>query len=403
MTEDKWLYHVGMEIEFPTLGKVSALEERGIGRFSTVFLGEDEQNRRFALKAYAPMRDLEACSEFAGSEQTFRGSIKGVCTPLDSVAIPMGGGRHGFVVAMPFVEDSLTLREWMDHEKLPPRSVEEAHMRLQVSKNMVRNLLNLHNNGYLHGDFSVNNILVNSNADVVLIDLQWLSPIGEPPLAENVGIGTRETVSPEMRTETGLRYFNTKSEVWSICRLILELLSCQAKDDFDSVEEIGVFNVADRVGGDAPLIDTPTPEYLSGDGWGVLLMGTAVNQISRPTLEEILQALESLKVVDIDHELVIQLAIDEGGAKQVVIPSSAIGVKVEFSMLGAVRCRIGKKRKLCSFGTNSGDLFLDLTKEGFPEILLDNNGVRFSKPLAHGLKLMKDGVLVDEIVSIEVN
>ena len=306
MVEEKWLYHVGMEIEFPILGKVSALEEKGIGRFATVFVGTDTHNRRLALKAYAPFNgEPEECSEFAGSEQTFRETIEGVCTPLDSVAINMGGGRHGFVVAMPLIEDSQTLKEWMDEKNQSLHSRDEVGMRLRIAQNMVRNLMNLHNNGYLHGDVSVNNILVETNGDVVLIDLQWVNPIGQPLSAEDVGIGTRETVSPEMRTEGGLKYFSPQSEIWSIARLILELLSQQARDDFNLVEETGVFRIADQVGGDAPLINTPIPNYLSGKGWDVLLNATAVNQISRPSLEEILNALESLDVGEIGSASVI--------------------------------------------------------------------------------------------------
>jgi len=106
----------------------------------------------------------------------------------------------------------MTLKKYLDINSLPLEDVETVFI------SALEILDHIHNQGYIHGDISPNNILVDESLKAAnLIDFGDLHPFG--PI--NSEFGTRNTYAPEIAT---LKEVSSKTDIYSLSATFIHLL-----------------------------------------------------------------------------------------------------------------------------------------------------------------------------------
>jgi predicted ATPase/predicted Ser/Thr protein kinase len=149
------------------LGRYRLVEKLGAGGMGTVFLAEDAESRRVALKLLHPhlleregffkrfLREAELGRQVADEH---------VVRTLDADAVASGGRTFHFLV-MEYVEGR-TLRDLIDDMGRVP----EALLR-EIAKQIASGLAAIHAAGIVHRDLKPENVVVTEDRDVRIMDL----------------------------------------------------------------------------------------------------------------------------------------------------------------------------------------------------------------------------------------
>jgi predicted ATPase/predicted Ser/Thr protein kinase len=149
------------------LGRYRLVEKLGAGGMGTVFLAEDAESRRVALKLLHPhlleregffkrfLREAELGRQVADEH---------VVRTLDADAVASGGRTFHFLV-MEYVEGR-TLRDLIDDMGRVP----EALLR-EIAKQVASGLAAIHAAGIVHRDLKPENVVVTEDHDVRIMDL----------------------------------------------------------------------------------------------------------------------------------------------------------------------------------------------------------------------------------------
>ena len=160
--------------------------------------------------------------------------------------------------------------------------------RLSVAQQMCEALLHVHESGYIHGDISPKNFLLNPESDeVYLIDFETLTKTDGA--RQETHWANSDYMAPEV-DQSKSKALSQASDVWSFALVLVEWLAPQVWecDSFDEGWAIK-FNRRKK-GGDANVVGSivvsPSPKGLEPI-WSWIADALSIDLKLRPTLKEL--------------------------------------------------------------------------------------------------------------------
>jgi len=168
--------------------------------------------------------------------------------------------------------DGLDLFQYLESRNFEPLSEREVK---RIFVQLVKVVLFLHRKGFLHRDFKLENIILQSNHKIKLIDF-GLSTQGPCNKTYSVYLGSPEYVCPLILQKTP--YNACKAEVWSLGVVLYALLFGQFP-----------FSASDREQEllHCPEVNFPETDAVSEEAKGFLLQLLDYNESRRPTVESL--------------------------------------------------------------------------------------------------------------------
>ena len=289
MSELPEIVHKGMTLEFEGFGTIIVGDFSNNGTNAAIHYCENNEN--FAVKIHRAKKkqDGELNLHFT-SELDFLVNSELLAKPVSSTVVDLQKGRASLVLLMPQLFEFQMLRDFF---KTNLTSLEQ---RLSISRSILLGLSAIHESGWLHGDLSDRNIMINpATNEIKFIDFEWSVKQEEAEFVKDGDImkGTPEMVSPEVRVH-GSKALTVDAEVWSICKILMQLIDNSIVEKFREVDGIGFKQYLLSLGLNKPMyrLENKSPEidrFVS-----CLERGTCGLDSERPSLSEILKSLESI-------------------------------------------------------------------------------------------------------------
>ena len=213
------------------LGRFHILDKIGEGGMGTVYLAEDDQQRRVALKVprFNPDEDPELLRRFyREARAAARVEHPNVCPVFE---VGQADGIH--YLAMPYVEGTSLVRLSGAGRAWPPRQAVELVRRLALAAAA------LHEQAIVHRDLKPGNIIVRPDGDPILMDFGLARPVGGcaagltlPSSALTLAgtpVGTPAYMSPEQAL--GDANLGPAADIYSLGVILYELLVGQRPFD----------------------------------------------------------------------------------------------------------------------------------------------------------------------------
>ncbi len=377
MSDFAEIVHKGMTLEFEGFGSIIVGDFSNNGTNAAIHYCENDAN--YAVKIHRPKKKQngELNLHFT-SELDFLVNSEFLAIPISGTVVDLQKGRASLILLMPELFDFQMLRDFF---KTNLTSLEQ---RLVISKSILQGLNAIHESGWLHGDLSDRNIMINPKThDIKFIDFEWSVRQDEAEFVEGGVKGTPEMVSPEVRYY-GTRALSVEGEVWSVCKILMQLLDNSIVEQFKRVDGIGFKEYLSSLGLDKPMykLENYSPEIESFVS--CLENGTCGSSVERPSLSEILKSLES---IDDSLSNISKFTINHGDVEIISFNSNSLGIDIEINDGLHCMVRNGKKKKL-DLGHNIA-MEVDFTSSK-PKISIIYNGHNFPIPLATGTKFGND-------------
>ena len=250
------------------------LERLGSGVSGTSWLARHESENEMHLVV---IKEARAVSNFKDLDNEFTNSRKFEAHPRCSRGLFLiPDPSPGFLVNT--YMNGMTLKKFLEIERLDISYVETAFL------TSLEALSHIHEHGYIHGDISPNNILVEDNTGIAsLIDFGDLRKFGENPAV----FGTRRTYAPEVAT---LGKVEGYSDIYSLGATFLYLLLGRSHREFEKGDQLDSFEIV-------PLLNDEklqfTEEYC--DFIGILFKLVTPSPLERPDFETIKELISKLK------------------------------------------------------------------------------------------------------------
>jgi eukaryotic-like serine/threonine-protein kinase len=207
------------------LGRFRILDQIGEGGMGTVYLAEDDRQRRVALKVprFSPDEDPELLRRFyREARAASRIDHPNVCPVFE---VGQAGGIH--YMAMPYVEGTPLSRQSGAGRAWPPRPAVELVRQLALAAAA------LHEQGIVHRDLKPGNVLVRPDGGPVLMDFGLARPLGNCPAGltlpsaaltvAGTPVGTPAYMSPEQAL--GDSNLGPAADIYSLGVVLYELLA----------------------------------------------------------------------------------------------------------------------------------------------------------------------------------
>jgi len=242
------------------------LEKLGSGVSGTSWLASHESENETNLVV---IKEAKSSSNFKDLDTEFVNSRNFTAFPSCSRGLFLiPDPAPGFLVNT--YMEGVTLKKFLEIENLDISYVENAFLTALEALN------HIHKHGFVHGDISPNNILVDENTgSASLIDFGDLRKFGK----HSDVFGTRRSYSPEVAT---LEKIGSFSDVYALGATFLFLLLGHSHREFEKGDQVENFNVI-------PLLDDEklqfTEEYC--DFIEILYKLVDPNPAERPSYEKI--------------------------------------------------------------------------------------------------------------------
>ena len=382
MSELPEIVHRGMTLEFEGFGTIIVGDFSNNGTNAAIHHCENNEN--FAVKIHRAKKkqDGELNLHFT-SELDFPVNSELLAIPVSSTVVDLQKGRASLVLLMPQLFEFQMLRDFF---KTNLTSLEQ---RLSIARSILLGLSAIHESGWLHGDLSDRNIMINpATNDIKFIDFEWSVKQEEAEFVEDGDVmkGTPEMVSPEVR-HYGSKALSVDAEVWSVCKILMQLLDNSIVEQFREVDVIGFKQYLSRLGLDKPMYKLENKSTQMERFVSFLERGTCGSSLERPPLSEILKSLES---IDDSSSEISKFTINHGDVEITSFNSNSLGIDIEVNDEFHCMVRNGKKKKL-DLGNNVV-MEVDYTSSK-PKISIMYNGQNFPIPLAIGTEFGNDGTM----------
>ncbi|DAC17268.1 MAG TPA: protein kinase family protein [Candidatus Poseidoniales archaeon] len=220
---------VGTLLDFPIAGEVELLEMIRSGGSSYVYKGADTDNNIFAVKVVRANAVADGITQRVFNE---------INNPLPLSKHIIKAKEHILLESYGLTEpcilfDYVPSKEVSDFLTTSEPSQEGLRRRLIAAEQMALALHHVHVNGYVHGDISPKNFLLDPSKDRVhLIDFETLCPINGEKM--NRLWTNKDYMAPEV-DQHGPKATSPASDVWSFGLVLIEWLSPQVweRDDLD--------------------------------------------------------------------------------------------------------------------------------------------------------------------------
>jgi len=279
-------------------------------------------NQDYAVKIHRAKKKQNDCLglDFT-AELQFDVNHELICKPLASSIVDLQENRASLVILMPQLFDYEMLRDFSKSNNITMAD------KVSISKSILEGLNAIHGQGWLHGDLSDRNLMIKRDTlEIRFIDFEWSVKQEEAEFVEggDFAKGTPEMVSPEVRHH-GLKALSVEAEVWSVCKIILQIFDNSILKQFKEVDDIGFKNHLNKIGLDQPMYKLDSNELAIQDFIGLVEKGTCGDDNLRPTIDQLLMKLNS-----IDTELLRNNSfyLEEGEEKFANLKNDILGLEV---------------------------------------------------------------------------
>ena len=352
----------GDVINFDTLGPITLGRLHNHGANASVFVAE---SNKFAIKVHHARSLIEGKPDISFTSEvklSFEGER--LCTPLD-VCHVYHDGREKSQIALAFI----MLNEYIQLDEIFQNMVDyELTFRQNIARELVLAVSELHDNGWLHGDLQPRNIMVNTDTGgVKLIDFEWALP-QEHMNESDDQLGVEDWLAPELLV-FGRMAHSPRSEVWSVARLLFQLLGSNAKEEFLSVKEKGIREHAIIIGVSNPIYSIKPESDELMELFSVLHEGVITDPDGRCELDQIKQ-LTNFKLPFKTPILPSNIDVTRT-LEPLSLHPNTISIEIIDDCDNRYRCKAGKKRKHKI--SDDIEIEIDITNIGKPEIIFSNN------------------------------
>ena len=206
-----------------------------------------------------------------------------IIKPIDHVVLP-SYGLHVPCLLFPYIDAKEAANYLTDSEP----TQEGLERRLVVAEKMTQALLHVHKEGYIHGDVSPKNFLINPDTDeVYLIDFETLTKSdGE---RQETRWANSDYMSPEV-DQSRSKALSQLADVWSFALVLVEWLAPQVWEN-DNLNEgwAEKFNRRKKTGSPnvvGSIVASPSPKGLEHI-WPWINEALSIDLKQRPTLKEL--------------------------------------------------------------------------------------------------------------------
>jgi serine/threonine protein kinase len=279
---------VGTLLDFPLAGEVELVEMIRSGGSSYVYKASDKGNNALAVKV------VRANAESDGITQRVFNEIN---NPLPTSQHIIKAREHVILESYGLREpcilfDYVPSREVSDFLTTSEPSQEGLRRRLIAAEQMALALHHVHKNGYVHGDISPKNFLLDPSEDRVhLIDFETMCPINGEKM--NRLWTNKDYMAPEV-DQHGPKATSPASDVWSFGLVLIEWLAPQIWER-DNLDEgwAAKFNRRKKSKKDKPtdsIVGKTSPSGLE-EVWPWIYSALEISIQSRPNIEELVRRL----------------------------------------------------------------------------------------------------------------
>jgi serine/threonine protein kinase len=349
-------------IDFDTLGPITLGRLHNHGANASVFAAE---SNKYAIKVHHARSLIEGKPDISFTSEVklpFKGER--LCTPLDMCHV-FPEGREKSQIALAYI----MLNEYIQLGEIFQNMIDyELTFRQNIARELVLAVSELHDSGLLHGDLQPLNIMVKiDTGGVKLIDFEWALPQEHMNNSDDQ-LGVEDWLAPELLVY-GRKALSTCSEVWSVARLLFQLLGSDAKEEFLFVKEKGILEHAKFVGVSNPIYSIEPESDDLMELFSMLHKGVITNQNVRCDLDQIKQ------LTNFETSFETPIVPSKIDITQTLEPLSlypnTISIEIIDDCEKLYRCKAGKKRihKI----NDDIEIEIDLTNIGKPEIIFSNN------------------------------
>jgi serine/threonine protein kinase len=277
----------GFTLHFDGFGTVELGPSFGAGGGARLHRATDGEGQLWAVKVHHGSKSEERTWRARNEACLLVSEDEGLLAPLACTVFEYMGAWYTSLLMHLFPHEELA-----HHLSLEDQRV--AEQRLQISRKLVEGLVNLHNQGIVHGDLSSSNVLVDPDLPrVMIIDFEsaHIHQQGLPPEPWD----REEYRAPEV-LHYGIEALGFHSDVWA-CGLILLQLFDQAAWRCVQAQHgwLSIFRARQEAGEDAggPLVTALGPGVEPEIGRIVMDM-LCIDPNRRPSAEAILARLVKL-------------------------------------------------------------------------------------------------------------
>ena len=279
----------GVCVNFPNSGKIKLGAIHQSGGSSFVYEAFDAHGTKLAVKV------VRANAKEDGIPQRVKNEINNplppsprIVKPIDHIIIESYGLKIPCILfnfsSSKEVADFITVET--------PRKA-AMKRRLNVARNMALSLQHVHSHGFIHGDVSPKNFLLDSENDAIqMIDFETLTRIGGAPLKRTWA--NKDYMAPEV-DQHGSMAISLQSDIWSFALLLIEWLAPEIwkRDNLDE-GWAAKFNRRKVSGSEdilQSIVTSPTPLGLNHI-WPWIVNALSIEKGYRPSIKKLLQCMD---------------------------------------------------------------------------------------------------------------
>ena len=283
----------GTVLEFPTAGKVTIGELLlGSGGSSFVHHAINIEGEHFAVKVVRANATGEGMTERVLTEiNNPLSPSPHIVKPIDYLVFPSYGLNIPCLL-FPFINAD-EVGKYLTNDQ---PSNDGLIRRLAVAQKMTKALLHVHDDGYIHGDISPKNFLLNHESDeVFLIDFETLTKTDGA--RQEAHWANSDYMAPEV-DQSKSKALSQSSDVWSFALVLVEWLAPQVweNDRFDEgwAEK---FNRRKKALGDnvaGSILSSPSPDGLEHI-WPWVSQALSIDMRQRPPMKELFNRFKEVQ------------------------------------------------------------------------------------------------------------
>ena len=288
----------GDVVDFPTFGRLELGPLFAHGANSSLFTVKNKPGLVVKAHHFRTRVDGQLDVSFS-SETRLNLHGDGICAPLEWTVVHDEDRDKGqLAVLFNFLDQYIHLEE-----ALTKIEAYSEYQRFFLAQRLSRLVFEVHSQGWSHGDLQPRNIMFHPKTfDVQLIDFEWALPKTHGN-RDDTRYGVDDWMAPELLA-FGRRAHSQASEVWTLGKIVLTLLSPEAKTKNREFRKKGnLTSIRANIllnGEDSPVFSfEPEGDHLSS--LFLKLASATIPKIeARPDLSQILEefALVDLKVLD---------------------------------------------------------------------------------------------------------
>ena len=299
------------------------------------------------------------------AELQFDVSHELICKPFASSIVDLQENRASLVILMPQLFDYEMLRDFSKSNNITLAD------KIIISKSILEGLNAIHGQGWLHGDLSDRNLMIKKDTlEIRFIDFEWSVRIEETESSFDGVRGTLEMVSPEVRIHETMKALSEEGEIWSVCKIILQIFDNSILKQFKEVDDIGFKNYLNKIGLDQPMYKLDSNELAIQDFIGLVEKGTCGASNLRPTIDQLLMKLNS---IDTDLLRNNSFYVEESEGKFANIKNDILGLEVVLNNDKHCMVRKGKCKSFPLENNMSLELDFESSKPKFSVLYSGKN------------------------------